>query len=102
MSSDNRQQPTAVGRRLRQLRHAQGKSLAVIAGLAGISPSYLCRLETGAVSPDRLSLIVALAQVLRIHPSELIKLQLRALDTSHPPGPRACPTYARPRPRSAV
>jgi len=83
MSNDKRNQSTSVGHRLRQLRHAQHKSLAVVAGLAGISTAHLCRLETGGATLDRLSLMVALARVLRIHPAELIRLQLRALD--HPP-----------------
>ena len=83
MSNDRRQQPTAVGHRLRQLRHAQGKTLEVVAGLAGISAGYLCRLETGGATLDRLSLIVALARILQIHPAELIRLRLRAL--THPP-----------------
>lgn len=34
-----------IGRRLRQIRNARGKSLVVIAGLAGISKSHLSRIE---------------------------------------------------------
>jgi Helix-turn-helix domain len=37
-----------VGARLREIRKARGKSLTVIAGLAGISESYLSLLETGS------------------------------------------------------
>ncbi|MDA3646301.1 helix-turn-helix domain-containing protein [Saccharopolyspora indica] len=33
-----------IGKRLREIRRARGKSLTVIAGLAGISTSYLSRL----------------------------------------------------------
>lgn len=50
-----------VGRRVRQLRQARRKSLKVTADLAGISPGYLSRLETGQRALDRRSLIVALA-----------------------------------------
>lgn len=60
-----------IGRRLRQIRHARGKSLSVIAGLAGISPSYLSRLESGDRALDRRSLIVALANALEVAPSEI-------------------------------
>lgn len=60
-----------IGHRLRQIRHARGKSLAVIAGLAGISTSYLSRLESGARALDRRSLIVDLANALEVAPSEI-------------------------------
>ncbi|GGS33707.1 helix-turn-helix domain-containing protein [Actinokineospora fastidiosa] len=61
-----------IGRRLRHLRHARGKSLAVVAGLAGISPSYLSRIENGQRAVDRRSLIVALANALDVSPTELV------------------------------
>jgi len=67
-----------IGRRLRLLRHARGKSLAVIAGLAGISESYLSMLERGERVLDRRSLIVALANALRVAPSELTLLPVPA------------------------
>ncbi|SEP74448.1 Transcriptional regulator, contains XRE-family HTH domain [Lentzea xinjiangensis] len=60
-----------IGHRLRQIRHARRKSLAVIAGLAGISTSYLSRLESGARALDRRSLIAALANALEVAPSEI-------------------------------
>jgi transcriptional regulator with XRE-family HTH domain len=60
-----------IGHKLRQIRQARGKSLAVIAGLAGISSSYLSRLESGERVLDRRSLIIALAEALEVAPSEL-------------------------------
>ncbi|MFC6093956.1 helix-turn-helix domain-containing protein [Saccharothrix lopnurensis] len=66
--------PNEIGRRLRQIRHAQRKSLAVIAGRAGISVSYLSRLESGARALDRRSLVVALANALEVAPSEITTL----------------------------
>lgn len=60
-----------IGHKLRQIRQARGKSLAVIAGLAGISPSYLSRLESGERVLDRRSLIIALAEALEVAPNEL-------------------------------
>jgi len=68
-----------IGRRLRRTRRARGKSLRVVAGLAGISGSYLCRLELGERALDRLSLIDALAGALQIAPSELTKLPVSTL-----------------------
>ncbi|MGH3911901.1 MAG: helix-turn-helix domain-containing protein [Pseudonocardiaceae bacterium] len=84
MIGDKRYDSTVAGRGLRQLRRARGKTLEVVAGLAGISPSYLYRLEAGERSLDRLSTIVVLAQALQIAPSELITLQLSALGVSDP------------------
>lgn len=63
--------PAAIGDILRQIRHARGKSLAVVAGRAGISPSSLSRLESGDRALDRRSLIVSLAEALEVAPSEL-------------------------------
>jgi transcriptional regulator with XRE-family HTH domain len=53
-----------IGRRLRQIRRSRGKSLVVIAGLAGMSKSQLDRIERGEVALDKLSEIVALANAL--------------------------------------
>ena len=61
-----------IGQRLLLIRHAKGKSLAVVAELAGIAPSQLRRLESGERAADRRSLIVALAHALQIAPSDLI------------------------------
>ncbi|MGW5743845.1 helix-turn-helix domain-containing protein [Amycolatopsis sp. NPDC003861] len=63
--------PSAIGDNLRQIRHARGKSLAVVAGRAGISASYLSRLESGDRALDRRSLIVSLADALEVAPSEI-------------------------------
>lgn len=60
-----------IGRTVRQIRHAKRKSLAVIAGRAGISVSYLSRIESGERALDRRSLIIALANALEVAPSEL-------------------------------
>ncbi|WP_406693020.1 helix-turn-helix transcriptional regulator [Saccharopolyspora sp. ID03-671] len=68
----------AVGTRLREIRKARGKSLAVISGLAGISPSYLSRLESGDRALDRRSLIAALADALDVAPSEITGASLTA------------------------
>ncbi|MGH3936322.1 MAG: helix-turn-helix domain-containing protein [Pseudonocardiaceae bacterium] len=64
----------AIGARLREIREARGKSLAVIAGLAGITEAYLSMLETGKRALNRRSLIVALANALEVSPSDLFDL----------------------------
>ncbi|RKT83201.1 Transcriptional regulator, contains XRE-family HTH domain [Saccharopolyspora antimicrobica] len=65
-----------IGKRLREIRRARGKSLTVIAGLAGISASYLSRLESGERALDRRSLVVDLANALEVAPSELTDVPL--------------------------
>jgi transcriptional regulator with XRE-family HTH domain len=67
-----------VGQRLRRLRISRGKSLDVLAGLAGLSQSYLSMVENGQRALDRLSVIVALANALEIAPSEIIALPVPA------------------------
>jgi transcriptional regulator with XRE-family HTH domain len=67
-----------IGHTLRRVRHARGKSLAVVAGLAGISTSYLAMIERGERAADRRSLIVKLANALEIAPSDLIGLPVPA------------------------
>lgn len=71
MAADQADATSEIGRRLRQIRHARRKSPAVIAGRAGISVSYLSRLESGERALDRRSLIVALANALEVAPSEI-------------------------------
>jgi DNA-binding XRE family transcriptional regulator len=67
-----------IGARLRRIRKARDKSLAVIAGLAGISESTLSRIENGLRALDSRAEIVALANALQIAPSELTELPLLA------------------------
>jgi transcriptional regulator with XRE-family HTH domain len=63
-----------IGRRVRQVRHSRGKSLRVVAGLAGMSRSQLSRIERGERFLDSRSQTVALANALGIAPSELTRL----------------------------
>ena len=67
-----------IGRRLRRVRKSRGKSLEVVAGLAGITKGYLSMLETGERPLNGLKLIVALAGALEISPSELTRMPLPA------------------------
>jgi transcriptional regulator with XRE-family HTH domain len=72
-----------ISRRLRQIRKSRGKSLVVIAGLAGMSKSKLDRMERGEVALDKLSEIVALANALQIAPSDLTRLPVPAPANGH-------------------
>jgi transcriptional regulator with XRE-family HTH domain len=74
MDGDDR----GIGQRLRRVRLARGKSLAVVAGLAGISKQYLSMLETGKRALDSVQLIAALADALEISPTELTRLPVPA------------------------
>jgi len=64
-------QPRTIGRRLREIRHWRGKSLRVVAELAGISESYLSRLERGERQVDSRSLLEALSAALQVAASEI-------------------------------
>ncbi len=66
-----------TGLRIRRIRQAQGKSLQVIAGLAGMSTSTLHRVEHGQRELT-LCEIVALARALEIAPAKLIRLPILA------------------------
>jgi transcriptional regulator with XRE-family HTH domain len=72
-----------IGQRLRQIRYARGKSLRVLAGLAGISKSQLSEFERGERALDSLKQIVALANALRIAPSDLTRLPVPAPANGH-------------------
>ena len=72
-----------IGRRVRRIREARGKSQAVIAGLAGTSTATLSRIENGKLALDNLTMIVALANVLEVAPSELTRLPVPAPANGH-------------------
>jgi transcriptional regulator with XRE-family HTH domain len=62
----------SIGRVARRIRDELGLTLANVAQQAHISQGMLSRLETGRVSPS-LETIVALAEVLGIHPALLLQ-----------------------------
>ncbi|MGH3905083.1 MAG: helix-turn-helix domain-containing protein [Pseudonocardiaceae bacterium] len=62
-----------TGLRIRRIRHAQHKSLEVVAGLAGMSTSTLHHIEHGRRDLT-VSEIAALAAALKIDPTELFTL----------------------------
>jgi transcriptional regulator with XRE-family HTH domain len=71
-----------IGWRLWRVRDDRGKSLRVIAGLAGMSKDTLNRIERGERSPT-LSEIRALADALQISVSELTRLPVPAPANGH-------------------
>lgn len=83
MDPQQAQQARTIGRRVKQIREARGKSLVVIAGLAGMSKSKLDRIELGESALDKLSDIVALADALEIAPGDLVRLPLPAPANGH-------------------
>jgi transcriptional regulator with XRE-family HTH domain len=61
-----------IGARLRTLRRWRGKSQVELAGLAGLSPSFLSMVETGQRPLDRRSHIAALASALKVSEIDLV------------------------------
>jgi len=61
-----------IGARLRTLRRCRGKSQVELAGLAGLSPSFVSMVETGQRPLDRRSHIAALANALKVSEIDLV------------------------------
>ena len=60
-----------IEQRLREIRKWRGKSLRVVAELAGVTESYLRRLELGQRPLDSRSKLEALAAAFQVAPSEI-------------------------------
>lgn len=68
-----------TGKRLRMIRESRGLSIQVVADRTGcMSRSHLCNLELGIKPLDSVQQILALADALRISPSELTRLPIPA------------------------
>ena len=61
-----------IGARLRTLRRWRGKTQTELAGLAGLSPSFISMVETGQRPLDRRSHIAALANALKVSEADLV------------------------------
>src|SRR6266700_4298264 len=61
-----------IGARLRTLRRWRGMTQAELAGLAGLSPSFLSMVEHGTRILDRRSHIADLASALRVSETDLV------------------------------
>jgi PAS domain S-box-containing protein len=62
------------GQRLRELRHHKGLTQKELADRAGVSITYVSKLETGALPPPREKTILALADILDADQAELFGL----------------------------
>jgi len=62
------------GDTLRELRVAQKLGLREMAGIVGISPAYLSRIERGKESPPSAEVIKTMARVLAVDPDILFRL----------------------------
>src|SRR5579875_3424162 len=61
-----------IGARLRTLRRWRGMTQVELAGLAGVSPSYVSMVEHGERMLDRRSYIAALASALKVSETDLV------------------------------
>ncbi|MGH3916460.1 MAG: helix-turn-helix domain-containing protein [Pseudonocardiaceae bacterium] len=61
----------SIGRRIRRIRDWRGLTLKVVADFAGISESYLSRIERGERPLERRSRVEAIAAALRVAPAEI-------------------------------
>ncbi len=59
-------EPVAFGQRVQILRDRRGMSRPVLAGLLGMSPSWLKGVETGRLQVPKLPMILRIAEVLRV------------------------------------
>ncbi|MGH8933288.1 MAG: helix-turn-helix domain-containing protein [Egibacteraceae bacterium] len=63
---------TPVGQRIAYWRRRRGLSQATLAGLAGVSVSYLSKVEQGQRTLDRVPVLSAIADVLRVSLGDLL------------------------------
>lgn len=63
---------TTVGERIAYYRRRRGYSQAVLSGLVGRSEEWLSQLERGARDLDRLSMLVQVAEALKVEPAKLL------------------------------
>jgi transcriptional regulator with XRE-family HTH domain len=73
-----------IGARIRYWRRRRGgMTQAALAGLAGLSQSYVSQIESGARSVDRRSTLVALANALQVTANDLLDQPGDAAESSH-------------------
>ena len=70
MKSEDERKKIIFGKTVRKLRHKDGMTLAKLAKVADIHPSYLADVERGERNLSLLN-ILKLAAGLRVHPSKL-------------------------------
>lgn len=65
-------EPHNIGTRLRRMRRAAGLSLDALAGLSGLSKSFLSRIENGQRHLDRRTQLAALSEALKCSIADLV------------------------------
>ncbi|RKN05521.1 helix-turn-helix domain-containing protein [Streptomyces radicis] len=86
-SPDPYLEPLSFGQRMEVLRNRRGMSRPVLAGLLGMSPSWVKQVERGRLGVPKLAMILRIAEVLRIRDlSELTGSQAMATDLFIGPG----------------
>ncbi|MET7560549.1 helix-turn-helix domain-containing protein [Streptomyces sp. NPDC005479] len=79
--------PMAFGQRMQILRTKRGMSRPVVAGLLGMSPSWVKQVETGQIQMPKLPVILRIAELLRVRDlSDLTGDQSQAVDLFIGPG----------------
>lgn len=73
-----------VGARIRAARLQRGLSQRALAGLAGLSQTYLCLVENGERALQRHDYLIALADTLSVSPAELLG---QGMGVPHDPSP---------------
>lgn len=66
-------QPDLMSYYIRDLRSRQGMSISDLAGLTGVSQSYISRLELGGRKDPSISILLSIARALNADPSSLLK-----------------------------
>jgi transcriptional regulator with XRE-family HTH domain len=66
-----------TGSRIKLYRQRAGLTQEVLAGLAGVSPSWISQVERGVRAPDSLRCLIPVARVLGVQPMDLIEVPRR-------------------------
>lgn len=73
-----------IGRRIRELRKWRRMDLAAVAGLAGMSPSYLSLIERGKRPVTKRMVLERVAAALRVSPTDLVPADTLVADQTSP------------------
>ncbi|GAA3378770.1 helix-turn-helix transcriptional regulator [Streptomyces sannanensis] len=85
-------EPMAFGQRMQILRQRRGMSRPVLAGLVGMSPSWVKQIETGQIQVPKLPMILRIAELLRVRDlSDLTGDQTMPVDLFIGPGHECLP-----------
>jgi transcriptional regulator with XRE-family HTH domain len=87
--------PVEIGARVQYFRRKKGLSLEVAAGLAGISPSYLARLEGGKRQFNRRGLLETLALVVGCSVTDLTDPDADSVQSTKPKSVRSVQSVAK-------